>query len=57
VSNDPSTPRTLDTAHEWFDALADVFDLPLTDLTDTEREALWTRVRAAHERWLAQYSR
>jgi arylamine N-acetyltransferase len=50
-------PRTLDTAQEWFDALNDIFDLPLTDLTRNQREALWARVSAAHERWLAQYSR
>jgi hypothetical protein len=30
-----------------------VFDLPLDDLTAREREALWARVRAAHEAWLA----
>ena len=57
VGDDPPAPRTLETAREWFDALADVFDLPLTDLSDTERRALWARVRDAHERWLAQYSR
>jgi N-hydroxyarylamine O-acetyltransferase len=57
LGDDPPSPRMLETADEWFDALADVFDLPLTDLTDTERDALWTRVRAAHERWLTQYSR
>jgi N-hydroxyarylamine O-acetyltransferase len=51
-------PRTLETQQEWFDALADLFDLPLTDLTRAEREALWARVRDAHAKWQeAQYSR
>jgi N-hydroxyarylamine O-acetyltransferase len=43
----------LDTADEWFAALRDVFDLPLDDVDAAARAALWTRVRAAHERWLA----
>ena len=36
--------------------LRDVFDLPLDDLSGGEREALWARVRAAHEAWLAAWS-
>jgi N-hydroxyarylamine O-acetyltransferase len=51
-------PRTLETRQEWFDALADLFDLPLNDLTRTERDALWARVYDAHVKWqAAQYSR
>ncbi|MEA2217613.1 MAG: N-hydroxyarylamine O-acetyltransferase [Solirubrobacteraceae bacterium] len=46
-------PRTLETADEWFGALRDVFDLPLTDVDAAARAALWARVRAAHEAWLA----
>ena len=46
-------PRTLQTADEWFGALREVFDLPLDDLDATDRAALWARVRAAHESWLA----
>jgi N-hydroxyarylamine O-acetyltransferase len=58
VGDDDTAPRTLDTATDWFEALGDMFDLPLTDLTDNERQALWARVREAHEAWLAaQYSR
>jgi N-hydroxyarylamine O-acetyltransferase len=58
IGRDPTPPRTLETATEWFDALADVFDLALADLTRTERAALWARVRDAHEAWVsAQYSR
>jgi len=47
-----SSSRTLDTQDEWFQALADVFDLPLTDVDTGERDALWRRVRATHEAWL-----
>ncbi|MEO6503646.1 MAG: arylamine N-acetyltransferase [Jatrophihabitantaceae bacterium] len=52
-----STGRTtleLRTQGEWLDALAEVFALDLTDLDSEERDALWTRVRAAHELWLAR---
>jgi N-hydroxyarylamine O-acetyltransferase len=46
-------PVTLETSGEWFDVLREVFDLPLTDVDAEARAALWTRVRAAHEAWLA----
>jgi N-hydroxyarylamine O-acetyltransferase len=46
--------RVLETQDEWFGAIADVFDLPLTDVDAGARAALWTRVRAAHEAWLEQ---
>jgi N-hydroxyarylamine O-acetyltransferase len=46
-------PVTLDTSADWFDALRDVFDLPLTDIEADARTALWARVRAAHKAWLA----
>lgn len=48
--------RTLDTQGEWFDVLADVFGLPLTDLDAAARDALWTRVGRAHERYLSESS-
>ena len=48
-----SAARTIETQAEWFEALADVFDLPLTDVEAGERDALWGRVREAHETWLA----
>ncbi|GAA4100703.1 arylamine N-acetyltransferase [Nocardioides kongjuensis] len=35
----------------WFALLADVFDLPLDDLTPAERDRLWSTVLAAHRRW------
>jgi N-hydroxyarylamine O-acetyltransferase len=47
------TTRTLNTATEWFDALADVFGLPLFDVPAGEREMLWSRVRSGHEHWLS----
>ncbi|HTE64535.1 MAG TPA: arylamine N-acetyltransferase [Solirubrobacteraceae bacterium] len=42
-------PVELETSAEWFGALCDVFDLPLTDVDAASRAALWARVRAAHE--------
>lgn len=45
--------RTLETRREWFDALADVFGLPLDDVSSDQRDALWARVHAAHAAWLA----
>ncbi|MEO7262052.1 MAG: arylamine N-acetyltransferase [Jatrophihabitantaceae bacterium] len=45
--------RELGTQGEWFDALADIFAIQLTDLDSGTREALWNKVRAAHEVWLA----
>lgn len=42
------TVTTLTTASDWFAALADVFDLPLTDLGPERRDTLWAKVHAAH---------
>jgi N-hydroxyarylamine O-acetyltransferase len=47
------TTTILDTQHDWFEALNDIFGLPLDDI---DKPALWRRVAAAHEAWL-QYSR
>jgi N-hydroxyarylamine O-acetyltransferase len=44
---------TLETQDDWFGALREVFDLPLDDVDAAARAALWRRVRAAHEAWLA----
>ncbi|WP_113703435.1 arylamine N-acetyltransferase family protein [Nonomuraea lactucae] len=44
---------TLDTARDYFAALADVFGLTLDDVAAGEKEALFGRVFAAHEAWLA----
>jgi arylamine N-acetyltransferase len=46
--------RVLESEGEWFAALADVFGLTLADVAPDERHALWLRVRAQHEGWLAQ---
>jgi arylamine N-acetyltransferase len=47
--------RTLASESEWFDALADVFSLPLADVPTADRHGLWTRVHTAHEAWLAAH--
>jgi N-hydroxyarylamine O-acetyltransferase len=49
--------QVLDTAGDWFAALADIFGLHLADVTPPEREALWARVHAAHEAWSATQGR
>ncbi|NUR86286.1 MAG: arylamine N-acetyltransferase [Nonomuraea sp.] len=44
---------TLETARDYFAALADVFTMPLEeDTTAAERDRLWARLSAAHEEWL-----
>jgi N-hydroxyarylamine O-acetyltransferase len=45
--------RLLADEAEWFGALADVFGLDLPDVEAAERRALWERVCAQHEAWLA----
>jgi len=44
---------TLETAGDYYAALADVFRLPLDDVSATEKDRLWGRLHAAHEEWLA----
>lgn len=36
---------------EWFDLIADRFDLRLSAMTPDARDRLWTNVLAAHRRW------
>ncbi|GAA2879670.1 arylamine N-acetyltransferase [Actinoplanes cyaneus] len=43
----------LTTRNDYFTAMADVFGLTFTDVTAAERDALWSRLAAAHEQWLA----
>ncbi|MEV4367395.1 arylamine N-acetyltransferase [Nonomuraea sp. NPDC049637] len=43
---------TLDTARDYYAALADVFSLTFDDLTDQDAERLWSRLHDAHEAWL-----
>ncbi|MCK2221000.1 arylamine N-acetyltransferase [Actinomadura sp. ATCC 31491] len=44
---------TLDTARDYFAALADVFRLPLDDVGAAEKDKLWRKVHSAHVAWLA----
>jgi arylamine N-acetyltransferase len=41
--------RELTSRREWFEALADVFGMTLSDVDGSRRDALWEKVRAAHE--------
>jgi arylamine N-acetyltransferase len=54
VDGTGSTARELSSQDEWSQALADVFAIRLTDLPPEAREALWRKVRLAHEEWLAR---
>ena len=45
------TQVTLQSASEWFAALADSFGLPLSDLDAPARALLWERVWQAHGAW------
>lgn len=44
---------TLDDQRDYYAALADVFLLPLADVSARERDELWRKLCAAHEAWLA----
>ena len=44
--------RELATMADWYAALVDIFGLALDDVDRDQRTTLWTRVRAAHDRWL-----
>lgn len=48
----PVAPRDIDSPAEWFGVLADLFALDLSDIDGQARDALWARVRTAHEAWL-----
>ncbi|MFI9589152.1 arylamine N-acetyltransferase [Nonomuraea sp. NPDC052265] len=43
---------TLDTARDYYAALADVFRLTFDDLSTQDAEGLWSRLNDAHEAWL-----
>ncbi|MFC5826977.1 arylamine N-acetyltransferase family protein [Nonomuraea insulae] len=43
---------TLSSSHDYFAALADIFLLPLDDVSPAEKDQLWRRVHEAHESWL-----
>ncbi|MDP4505526.1 arylamine N-acetyltransferase family protein [Nonomuraea turcica] len=44
---------TLSTARDYYAALADVFSLPLDDVSAEEKDKLWRRLHDAHEAWMA----
>lgn len=45
--------QVLATRTEWFDALGDLFGLTYPGVADEQLDALWARVHATHEAWLA----
>jgi len=53
VDADGETRRVVETRAEWYELLAGVFGLHLSDVDEAERARLWARVSAAHEVWLA----
>ncbi|MFK0046736.1 arylamine N-acetyltransferase [Streptomyces sp. NPDC090741] len=48
-----TTERILDTPGEFWAVVGGLFERKLDDLTPADRKALWDRVCAAHETWLA----
>jgi len=53
VERGAARTRLLADEGEWVSALADVFGLELADVDAAERRALWERICAQHEIWLA----
>jgi N-hydroxyarylamine O-acetyltransferase len=53
MHSDKGGGRTLETSREWYEALAEVFGLPMADASPKDRDKLWQRVRHAHDAWLA----
>jgi N-hydroxyarylamine O-acetyltransferase len=49
-----TSTEVVDRRADWFAALADLFDLRLTDVGAAEKRALWERVWAQHEAWAAE---
>jgi len=45
--------RVLSSRAEWFDAVADVFGMPLADVDEPGRDALWRWLSDTHESWVA----
>jgi len=48
--------QVLTTSTDWFDAVADVFGMPLTEVDDVGRESLWRWLSESHESWSAAAS-
>jgi N-hydroxyarylamine O-acetyltransferase len=53
VGGESSDSRTLESRSEWFDALTEVFHVPLEDVTAEQRDRLWRQVERTHQAWLA----
>lgn len=49
--------RVLTGRADWFAAVAGVFGLRLDDLSAADKDALWQRVHASHQAWLAGQDR
>lgn len=51
-----ANPRRVEltTKSDYFTAMADVFGLTFADVSPSGRDALWSRLSTAHEKWLAQ---
>jgi arylamine N-acetyltransferase len=45
--------RVLSSQAEWFEAVADVFGMPLSEVDDAGRDSLWQWLSDSHEAWLA----
>jgi arylamine N-acetyltransferase len=48
VREEPAAETTIESLGEWFELLHGLFGLPLDDVGEAERQALWERVVAAH---------
>jgi arylamine N-acetyltransferase len=44
------------TRADWFACLADMFDLPLSDVDEQRKTALWHKVVVSHEEWLTTHT-
>jgi N-hydroxyarylamine O-acetyltransferase len=51
IGQDAHTAAPVTSRKEWFEILADTFDLRFEASTSEARECLWTTVLAAHHRW------
>jgi N-hydroxyarylamine O-acetyltransferase len=54
LAPEPEFETTIESAADWYQALADVFGLALHDVGRAERDGLWRRVLAAHDEYLAR---
>ena len=48
-----SEDRTLAARGDWFDALREIFGMPLDDVGADDRDRLWANVTATHDAWQA----